>query len=63
MMSQMMRFVWAMCAAMVGTLCFVAKQPRFGLLSESTGQIVGIAFFLLSGLLWAAYGFGASKKQ
>ena len=62
-MSQTMKFAWAMGAAIVGTLCFVAKQPRFGLLSESTGQFVGIVFFLLSGLLWAAYGFGASKKE
>ena len=50
-------------AAIIGTLCFVARQPRFALLSESTGQFFGIAFFMVSGLLWAAFGFGASKKE
>ena len=61
-MPQRIKFMSAMGAAMIGTLCFVAVQPRIGLVGEGTGRFIGIAFFLLSGLFWAAFGFGAGKE-
>ncbi len=61
-MNQTTRFMLAMGAALAGTLCFIAGQPRFEMLPESTAKYVGIACFLLSGLFWAAFGIGAGKK-
>ena len=61
-MPQNIRFVCASGAALIGTLCFVAAQPSFALLGEGTGKFVGVAFFLVSGLFWAAFGFGARKE-
>ncbi|MCP4246179.1 MAG: hypothetical protein GY778_03940 [bacterium] len=60
-MNQRTRFMLAMGAALAGTLCFVAGQPRFDLVSAGTGKYAGIAFFMVSGLLWAAYGLGAGR--
>lgn len=60
---QRMRFMWAMGAALVGTCCFIAAQPRFDLVPGGIAKPVGIAFFLASGLLWAAFGFGAAKEE
>lgn len=53
----------AMGAASIGTLCYFAAEPRFELVGEGTIRIVGMAFFLLSGLFWGAFGFGARKQQ
>ncbi len=57
------RFMLAMGAALVGTLCFVAGQPRYEFLSQSTAKFAGIACFLVSGLFWAAYGIAAGQDQ
>lgn len=62
-MPQRIRFMCASGAALIGTLCFVAAQPRFELVDEGTAKFVGIAFFLISGLFWTAFGFGASKEH
>ena len=60
---QRMRFMGAMGAALVGTCCFVAAQPTFDLVPGGIAKPVGICFFLASGLLWAACGFGAAKEE
>ena len=60
---QRRRFMWAMGAAIVGTCWFVAAQPRFDLVPGDIAKPVGIGFFLVSGLLWAAFGFGAAKDE
>ncbi len=60
---QRMRFMGAMGAALVGTCCFVAAQPWFDLVPGGIAKPVGIGFFLASGLLWAAFGFGAAKDE
>ena len=49
-------------AGAIGTLCYVAALPRFDLVPKAPAEYVGIAFFLISGLFWAAYGFGAGKS-
>ncbi len=61
-MNQRTRFMLAMAAALAGTLCFVAGEPGFDLVSAASAKFAGIAFFLVSGLLWAAYGIGAGKE-
>ena len=60
---QRMRFMGAMGAAIVGTCCFVAAQPTFDLVPGGIAKTVGIGCFLASGLLWAAFGFGAAKEE
>lgn len=62
-MPQRTRFMAAMGASLIGTLCFVAAQPRFAFIDKGPAEFAGIAFFLLSGLFWAAYGFGARKEH
>ena len=57
-----MRFMLAMGAALIGTLCYVAGQPQFALLSPGTAKFAGLACCLVSGLFWAAFGFGARKE-
>jgi hypothetical protein len=42
-------------------LAFVAGQPRFGYLSERTGQFVGLALILLAGLAWAVMRIRAGR--
>ncbi len=61
-MHQRRRFMVAMGAALLGTLAFVAAQPRFDLIPAGTAKFAGIACFLVSGLFWASYGFGASRE-
>ncbi len=62
-MPQRIKFMCAVGAAALGTLCYVAAEPGFELVSERTAEFVGIAFFLLSGLFWTTFGFGARKQQ
>ena len=62
-MNQKIRFMLAMGAALAGTLCFVAAQPQFDLVSGSTAKFVGLACFLVSGVFWAAFGFAARKES
>lgn len=60
---QRVRFMWAMGAGIVGTCCYVAAEPGFDLVPGGIAKPVGIGFFLVSGLLWAAFGFGAAKEE
>ncbi len=62
-MSRSTKFIAAMGTSLIGTLCFIAAQPRFAFLSAETGKFAGIAFFLVSGLIWAAFGMGARKEE
>ncbi len=62
-MNQKTRFMLAMGAALVGTLCFVAAQPQFDLVPGGIAKFAGLACFLVSGLFWAAFGYGARKES
>ena len=44
------RFVCARGVASIGTLCYLAANPRNELVGEGTAKWIGLAFFLLSGL-------------
>ena len=62
-MTQRIRFMLAMSASVAGTLFFVACQPRFDLISPSTGQFAGIACFMVSSLFWGVFGLNAGKES
>lgn len=51
-----------MSLSVLGTLAFIATQPRFAFIEAGTGQFIGIALFLVSGVAWAVFGRASSKE-
>ncbi len=62
-MSQKLCFMLAMGAASLGTLLFIAAQPRFEIVAPTYARFAGIACFVVSGVFWALFGWQARNTE
>ncbi len=62
-MSQRLCFMLAMGAGVLGTLLFVAAQPRFELVAPTSARFAGIVCLVVSGVFWALFGWQARNTE